>query len=145
MLRILVPFDGSACSLRALHHVVAMQKTLRPALEVVLINVQPPAPVVDMMLDGRPSDVRRLTEPLKAQGAKILESGQRILEQAGIASRSFAESGKEAQLIVDYAKTYHCEMIVMGTRDRGALTSTVLGSVANKVLQLAELPVVLVP
>lgn len=39
MLRVMVPIDGSPCSLRAIRHVVAMKDTLRPALEVLLINV----------------------------------------------------------------------------------------------------------
>lgn len=145
MLRVLVPFDGSVCSLRAIHHVIAMKNTLRPVLEVLLINVQPPIPTLDMMRDGRPSVVHRLEEPLKEQGTQILAAARHALDQAGIENRSFVEIGEAAQLIADYAKTYHCEMIVMGTHGLGAIAGLLLGSVATKVLHLASMPVVLVP
>ena len=143
MLRVLVPMDGSACSMRAISHLIAFKDKLRPALEVLLINVQPPLPTLELMLDGRPSDVRRLAEPFKVQGAQVLVAARQALDQAGIKHRSFVEIGDPAQLIVDHAKTYHCEMIVMGRE--GAATGVLMpGSVASKVLQLAPVPVVLV-
>jgi nucleotide-binding universal stress UspA family protein len=145
MLRVMVPIDGSPCSLRAIRHVVAMKDTLRPALEVLLINVRPPIPMLEMMRDGRPSDVHRLEEPLKEQGQQTLAAARLALDQAGIENRAFVEIGEAARLITDYSKTYHCEMIVMGTHGMGATVSLLLGSVATKVLHLASMPVVLVP
>jgi nucleotide-binding universal stress UspA family protein len=142
MLRVLVPVDGSACSMRAISYLVAFMDKLRPALEV-LINIQARLPTLELMLDGRPSDVRRLAEPLKTQGMQVLAAAQQALDQAGIAHRSFVEIGDPAQFIVDHAKAYHCEMIVMGRE--GAATGVLMpGSVASKVLQLAPVPVVLV-
>lgn len=97
------------------------------------------------MRDGRPSDVHRLEEPLKEQGQQTLAAARLALDQAGIENRAFVEIGEAARLITDYAKTYHCEMIVMGTHGMGATASLLLGSVATKVLHLASMPVVLVP
>ncbi len=145
MLRVLVPFDGSAPALRAVSHAIAMKDTLRPPLEVLLINVQPGIPMLEMMRDGRPSVVHQLEEPLKAQGAQTLAPARLALEQASIENRSCVVIGEAAQLIVDYAKTYHCEMVVMGTHGLGAMARLLLGSVATKVLHLASIPVVLVP
>ena len=145
MLRVLVAFDGSACSLRAVSYLIALKEKLHPALEVLLINVQPQVPTLDMMLDGRPSDVRRLEEPLKAQGAQVLAAARQALDQAGIEHRSFVECGDPAQHIVDHATIYHCEMIVMGKHGAGVAVPVLAASVATKVLHLASVPVVLVP
>ena len=145
MLRVLVAFDGSACSLRAVSYLIALKEKLHPALEVLLINVQPLVPALDMMLDGRPSDVRRLEEPLKAQGAQVLAAARQALDQAGIEHRSFVECGDPAQHIVDHARIYHCEMIVMGKHGAGVTAPVLAASVATKVLHLAPVPVVLVP
>ena len=145
MLRVLVAIDGSACSMRAISHLIALKEKLRPALEVLLINVQPLVPTLDMMLDGRPSDVRRLEEPLKEQGAQVLAAARQMLDQAGIEHRSFVECGDPAQHIVDHAKIYHCEMIVMRKHGAGVTAALLAGSVATKVLHLAAVPVVLVP
>ena len=144
MLRVLVPIDGSACSMRAISYLLVLKEQLRPALEVLLINVQPHAPAVDMVLDGRPSAVRRLEAPLVAQGEAVLSAARRVLSEAGIEHRSFVACGDPAQIIVDHAKTYHCEMIVMG-REGAATGLLIPGSVAAKVLRLAPAPVVLVP
>jgi nucleotide-binding universal stress UspA family protein len=47
-------------------------------------------------------------------------------------------------MISQYAKEKGCDHIVMGRRGLGSFTGGLLGSVAHKVLHLAEPPVVLV-
>ncbi|MGE8617691.1 MAG: universal stress protein [Achromobacter spanius] len=43
-----------------------------------------------------------------------------------------------------YARDHGCARIVMGTRGNGKLTNILIGSVANQVLQLTDVPVTLV-
>lgn len=126
MLRVLVALDGSACSMRAISRLIALKARFRPALEVLLINVQPPVPTLEMMVDGRPSDVRRLEAPLLEQGAQVLVAARQILDQAGIEHRSFVVCGEPAQHIAQHAKTYHCEFILMGREGVGAVTSLLM-------------------
>jgi nucleotide-binding universal stress UspA family protein len=47
-------------------------------------------------------------------------------------------------MIAGYAKEKGCDHIVMGRRGLGSFTGGLLGSVAQKTLQLAEQPVLLV-
>lgn len=145
MQRVLVPYDGSVGAYRAIRRVIEMKETTHPALEVLLINVQPQISTLEMMVDGRPSFVHKLEEPLKDAGAQMLSAAQQMLDGAGIEHRSFVECGDPAQYIADYARTYHCEMIVMGSEGMGSAVSRVPGSVAVKVRLLATTPVVLVP
>jgi len=49
-----------------------------------------------------------------------------------------------SKTIVDYAKANKCDHIIMGTRGMGAFGNLVLGSTANQVVHLAEIPVTLV-
>jgi nucleotide-binding universal stress UspA family protein len=144
-LRILVPVDGSDHSKRTVRHVIGLKGELRQGLEVMLLNVQPPVPASDLVLDGRLSEVHHLEEPLKSRGAKLLEAADAALGDAGIECHRHVEFGEPASVISDFARTYHCEMIVMGTHGLGALAGLVLGSVAHKVVHLAPVPVVLVP
>ena len=53
MLRVLVPVDGSACSMRVISYLVAFMDKLRPALEVLLINIQARLPTLELMLAMR--------------------------------------------------------------------------------------------
>lgn len=145
MLHVLVPIDDSAYSLRAINHLIALKDALRPVMQVLLINVQPGAPTLNMMLDGRPSEVRRLEEPLKVKGMQTLGAAERALDAAGVEHRSFVECGDPAQLIVDCAKHYHCDMIVIGMHGMDTILSAVPGSVVTKVLHLTSVPVVVVP
>ena len=145
VLRILVAIDGSEHSARTVKHVIRMKDSLRQTLEVLLVNVQPPIPMRDVLFDGRLSEVHRLEEPLKEQGARELAPAATALGAAGVECHSHVEIGEPAPAIARFAMTHHCEMIVMGTRGMGAIASLFLGSVATKVVHLSPVPVLLVP
>ena len=66
------------------------------------------------------------------------------LERAGVPTklelvRAFA--GHVAKIIVDTARDHAAGVIVLGSRGRGDLTALLLGSVAHKVVHLADRPV----
>jgi nucleotide-binding universal stress UspA family protein len=144
-MRILVPVDGSDHSERAIRHVVKLKDGLRDELEVLLLNVQPPVPMKELLFEGRLSELHRLEEPIRANGARQLEAARAALEAAGIECQAHVEIGDPAATISRFAPTHHCEMIVMGTRGRGAVSVLCLGSVSAKVLHQASVPVLLVP
>jgi nucleotide-binding universal stress UspA family protein len=53
-------------------------------------------------------------------------------------------SSAPAAAIVDYAKTYAIDLIVMGTHGRGAIAHALMGSVAERVVRMAACPVLTV-
>ena len=52
--------------------------------------------------------------------------------------------GEPAETIARYAKENTCDHIVIGTRGLSAVSGLLLGSVATKVIHLADMPVLLV-
>lgn len=52
--------------------------------------------------------------------------------------------GHPASTIVDYAKEVSADLIVVGSRGRGAVRSILLGSISHAVIQLAECNVLVV-
>ena len=144
-MRILVAIDGSEHSARTVKHVIRMKDSMRQKLEVLLLNVQPPIPMKNVLFDGRLSEVHRLEAPLKQQGVRDLTPAAAALGAGGVECQSHVEIGEPAPAIARFAKTHHCEMIVMGTHGMGAIASLFLGSVATKVVHLSPLPVLLVP
>ena len=52
--------------------------------------------------------------------------------------------GTPAERIVEYARSHHCDLIVMGTHGRTGLKHVLLGSVAEKVIRSAPCPVMVV-
>jgi nucleotide-binding universal stress UspA family protein len=134
---LLVPVDGSDCSMHALEYAAARQKA-SPEIKVVVLHVQP---------SMRPSRV--LTRDLIAEHQK--RSAETALKPALAAARKLkldvtmhTEIGDPAAVIVAFAQKKRCGEIVMGNSGLGALAGLVMGSVARKVVFLAKTPVVLV-
>jgi nucleotide-binding universal stress UspA family protein len=140
---ILLPWDGSEPSRRALDFLLKRLKE-QPSAEVHLLNVQHRAPTLERMTGGRPSEIQNLEGPVLEAGRKALDGAVKVLAAAGIPHVAKVIAGDAAQEIAEYAKTHHCEGIVMGTRGLGTVATLVLGSVAHKVLHLTQVPVTLV-
>lgn len=140
MFKILVPIDGSECAERALHAAIAMAGH-RGDTELHLLNV--PLPILSgharMFLEKQ-----EVQDYYHDEGNKALADAKRAAEQAGVPFVTAIEPGQSAQTIVDYARKQQCAHIIMGTRGLGALPGILLGSVANKVIHLADIPVTLV-
>ena len=80
----------------------------------------------------------------REEGMAVLAAPRKRLAEAGIACEFHIGVGDPGQVIVEYAGSKHCDEVVMGTHGRGFLGGVVMGSVAQRVVQLASMPVVLV-
>ena len=81
---------------------------------------------------------------LDREGMEAARRFGRELEQAGVPTklelvRAFA--GHVAKTIVEAGRDHQAGLIVLGSRGRGDLTALLLGSVAHKVIHLADRPV----
>lgn len=126
---VLVPVDGSATSLRALDHVLA-RRARGDALLPYLLAVVPHA-------EGAEDD-------LAERGREPTAEARARLDAAGVPYVLGVAAGPPAIAIARIAKELACEEIVMGTRGLRAIEGILLGSVTQRVLHLAEVPVTLV-
>lgn len=140
MLKVLLPADGSENSNRAVKYLIHLIKNLG-AMEVHVVNVQPELLYIDILLKPRHEVVDAWTQ--KA-GRDASRSACALLDEAGIPYVLEFASGEVAEAIIWHAQHYQCDMIVMGTRGMGMVANLVLGSVATKVMHLANIPVTLV-
>jgi nucleotide-binding universal stress UspA family protein len=142
MRKLLVPVDGSDCSLRALEYVITARERLRDpqALKVHLLNVQAPLRGDISMFIGDEQIKRYHRE----EGEKALARARSLLDKSGIAYRFHIKVGEPAEIIARNAAERGCDGIVMGTHGRGAVAGMLLGSVATKVLHLSTVPVLFV-
>lgn len=141
MKKVLVPYDGSESAARALQFVLDQPIAVRPQ-EVHLINVQDYPVFYGEYMTGQ--DIQLYRQWQLDQGRRELEPAARKLAEAKLAFHSHVMQGTTARAIAEQAKALACDQIVMGTRGLGAIKSMVLGSVATKVIHLAEMPVTLV-
>jgi nucleotide-binding universal stress UspA family protein len=141
MRNLLVPIDGSETSMRALEHAIALARE-RHGVELNLLNVHPDPIVYGEIQVYVPMD--RLLEEQRKHSETLLAPAVEKARAAGIAYTIAIESGDAATTIARRADALKCEGIVMGTRGLGAIANLLLGSVAAKVVHLANVPVTLV-
>jgi nucleotide-binding universal stress UspA family protein len=141
MLKALLPIDGSGHSLGAVKHTIKLVKDREP-LEVHLLNVQPPMHHdVTMFVSGD-----AVKDFHKEEGEKALAPARRLLDDGGVTYTPHIVVGHTAHAITAWAKTLHCDKVIMGTRGHGAVTHLLLGSVTHDTIHLMDpgIPVTLV-
>lgn len=141
MLKLLVATDGSDNANRAIDHVIKQASRYREPVEIHLLNVQVPVAGVNIKLFVSHED---LNAYYRDEGIAALKSAREKLDAAGIKHAFHIGVGNPAEVIVQYAGDKQCEQIVMGSRGMGTVSNLVLGSVASKVIHLANVPVLLV-
>ena len=142
MLKILLATDGSEHGRRTVEKVIKLSASMSAPVEVHVLNVQE-SPVVygaaEIYLPYEKAEAL-----VKEAGQKIADDAAEALRSAGLSPRPEVAVGEIAPTIVRRAAQLGCDLIVMGTRGRGAVRNLVLGSTATKVLHLTDIPVLLV-
>jgi nucleotide-binding universal stress UspA family protein len=82
-------------------------------------------------------------EAASQASAKALKEAIGKAEAAGIAFKNIVRTGQTAEAIAQAARDEGIKHIVMGTRGLGSIQGLLLGSVAMKVVHLAEVPITL--
>lgn len=142
MKRVLLPIDGSECSLRAVQYLLDQRadRSSPANPEIHLVNVQVPfSGHVGQFINRE-----QIAGFQRDEGAKALQSARALLDANGVQCTAHTEVGWTAEVIVKLADSLHCDHIVMGTHGRRALTELLVGSTTLKVLHLTSVPVVLV-
>ena len=138
MLRVLIAVDGSANSLRAGKFVIGKAPFYKEPMELHLLNVQHPFP-------GTIRGVHHEAEQFHHdEGAKALAEARKALDDAGLKYVFHISVGDSGEVIAHFVRDKKIQQVVMGTRGLGSVANMLLGSVANKVLHLVEVPVLLV-
>lgn len=136
---ILVPTDGSAIALRAAER--AAEFAERFDAELHLLTVADPQAAAGVFSAGGVD--REFVDRLEAQARDIVESVERTLEGLD-AVETAVLTGYPPEQILDYADGHGIDLVVMGTRGRTGLGRYVLGSVTERVLRNADVPVLTV-
>ena len=132
--RILVPTDFSEPSLKALDY--AIDFTGAHNAELLLLHVVEPIRHTRMMLD-----VSAILEHHRAEAAeKLTELEQRTLRRHR-KCRSEVHFGVPYDVIADVAKKWKADLIIIATHGYTGLYHLFLGSVAERVVRIAECPV----
>lgn len=86
----------------------------------------------------------RVREALVGDGESATRSVAKRVSDRGIPFRREVLTGNPASVIIDYAEAEECDIVVMGTYGRTGHEYSLLGSVAETVVQFSSVPVLTV-
>jgi len=141
--RILVPVDGSATSRTGLDEAIKLARLAGARLKVVHV-------VDELVLDGGYGPMaisESVIDAMRESGRKVLEDAVSLARKqlADVESELIETIGRRAaDTIVDVARQWQAELIVMGTHGRRGLRRLVVGSDAEAVLRTSPVPVLMV-
>lgn len=131
---ILVPVDGSPLSDLAFEKALSLIELTKGEVTVVYVS---DAAKTDMIETLNDFDERRMQA-----AEKLIERYKDKAENAGSKIKTMVQKGHAAEEIIILSKKF--DLIVMGNKGRGAISSFLIGSVAEKVIRHAVCPVLLI-
>lgn len=134
--QIVVGYDGSDCSRAALDEGLRTAQALGDEV-VVVFGYAPPG------LWG--GEIAEHEEAIEERGTKVLEEAKHQAQAAGATVETELVARKGSEAIVAVADKRNARMIVVGSYGDAPLKGMILGSTPNKLLHLAERPVLVVP
>ena len=140
--KILVPIDGSECSLTAAKYATRIAKDENAQLFCIHIIASVPY--------GYATSATAIDQYFKDINEKVESWFDKVKNMAknegipGLKTETFTDVKSVIGSIIDYATSRDVDLIVIGTRGRTGLKRFLMGSVANGVVQHAHCPVLLV-
>ena len=135
---VLVAFDGSPDAELALEHAVGLAQAFRARL--ALVAVVPPPPSFAWQTPGGVRAAHDAQQQDLDQRLRAAADG--IPDDLPLTTRLL--DGDPAREILRAAREGDHDLIVMGSRGRGRVTTALLGSVSNHVMHDARVPVMIV-
>lgn len=143
--RILVPFDGSDNGKRALQEAVHLAQDQHARLRVIHVLEEIPWQISCSTV--APIDIGAVEEAWEQAGKQIIDEASKLTQAAGVAAETqLIETLTEAptRAIMEDVRRWQPDLIVMGTHGRHGLERMFIGSVAEGVVRLANVPVLLI-
>ena len=141
--RILVPIDGSPASLRGLDEAIRLAELTGAFLRLVHVVDELKYVTGFERFAGGPDLILLMEEA----GEQILQQGRERAEHAGIRTETLlftSVSGRLCDFVIEQAKAWNADLIVMGAHGRRGAGRVPLGGGAEEILRLATVPVLLV-
>jgi nucleotide-binding universal stress UspA family protein len=134
--RVLVAVDDSPAALRAARAALDLATGWHAQLHLVTVTTDH---VLGALLDGA------ATERSEEASSALLRHLTEAAGEQGLDVDAVALTGEPFHQILDQARSWQADLIVMGRSDRRGPSSPYLGSVTAHVLEFADCPVLVVP
>ena len=139
---ILVPVDGSATSVRALREAIGLARQQATELELVYVMED-----VLFLENEAYINYEEVQRSARKGGERTLAQAQALVRQAHMTAEERlleARGERIANVIIEEARRWPADLIVIGTHGRSGFSRILFGSVAEGVVRMAHVPVLLV-
>ena len=134
---ILVPTDGSPASETAIDHAIDIAGRYEARLHALYV-------VDSGAYSALEAGAEVVVEALQSEGERATERVVGAADDAGVEVTGTVATGTAYRSIHDYVDEHGIDMIVMGTHGRKGLDRYLLGSVTERVVRTADVPVLTV-
>lgn len=139
--RVLLAVDGSSGSAKAVQQLLTLLDELRDkaGVDVHVVHVQRslPGDVSHFVSESTRDDYHH------ERGEEALAAARQTLEKSGVQFQVHQHVGDPGSTIAALASRLGADVIVMGSRGLGSHTAALLGSVAQRTVECASVPVML--
>ncbi|WP_425449125.1 universal stress protein [Dethiothermospora halolimnae] len=138
MNKILLPVDGSDMCTKSYKY--AKDFAMKYDAEILIVNVQS----LPYQWAYAHSDLEYDRKKYNELGNDIVNKAKLLFDESKVRTMTKVEFGDPASTIIDVAKKENCDIIIMCTHGMGAVKRFTIGSVTNKVVHHADIPVLVV-
>jgi nucleotide-binding universal stress UspA family protein len=145
--KILLATDGSEFSAKAAAFIAGRPWPQQSQVKIVSVVQLLPADVPSLVSSIRspvPDLMDEITEQAQTRGEQAIADARKILSTSNLAVLSEKPIGEARATILDEAKQWGADLIVLGSRGRHGLDRILMGSVAESVAAYAHCSVVVV-
>ncbi len=138
---ILVPLDGSPLAEQVLPHVHALAAN-EGTTKITLLRAVPPVFTTSVDYSGlMASDISDSMVTLEREAETYLDGVAETFRNEGYTVETEVSAMPAAEAILDYAESHQADLIAIATHGRSGISRFVFGSVTQKVVQMAPVPV----
>jgi nucleotide-binding universal stress UspA family protein len=139
--RMLVAIDGSEGSLKAAKIAIALAS--QQGAELLAAHVVDDE-VVREFCRGLAKDEKETRQNLTANGRKYIAEIEKLGAQSSVGVRGLVEYGTPHEVLLKLAEKEKIDLLVIGKIGRRGLRRVLAGSVTRRVIDLADIPVLVV-
>jgi len=134
---LLVPFDGSETSKKALVRACELSKIDNSEISVLYV-----IPRYEERMDFFKTET--ITRSLFQEAEKILSKAKEIAAEQNVQIKAVVQEGHSGDKIVEIANTFKNDLIVMGTHGWQGMNKALMGSTAERIIANASCPILIV-
>ena len=135
-MKILLAIDSSEYSAAAIKEVAKRPWPLKTIVRVISVVEPFPPPAAELWYDAS-GNLERVQQELRKRAAKLTEKTSESLKRKGLKIETAVREGDARSVIVDEARNWSADLIVLGSHGYTGIKRLLLGSVASSVVSHA--------